>query len=171
MLQTYCERVYTGDDYSFSVVEVANQFTVGICSTADYYEKERPEFYLINIYKKEDGYSLEKIETMLDSKDFLYDAIKIYSDLLLESKKGRKINAEFQAERFVEKVTEAVQASSSVTCWTLEEASAYSKIGINRLRAESLKKGCPWVLWVADTKRLVKIDAFKEWLKDRTYIE
>lgn len=38
---------------------------------------------------------------------------------------------------------------------TLEEASAYSGIGINKLREISNENSCPFVLWVG-SKRLIK---------------
>lgn len=38
---------------------------------------------------------------------------------------------------------------------TLEEASAYSGIGVNKLREISNENGCPFVLWVG-SKRLIK---------------
>ncbi len=38
---------------------------------------------------------------------------------------------------------------------TLEEAAAYSGIGINKLRTLSDKENCPFVLWVG-SKRLIK---------------
>ncbi len=47
---------------------------------------------------------------------------------------------------------------------TLEEAAAYSNIGINRLRDISDEQNCPFVLWVG-SKRLIKrkqFDAFLE---------
>ena len=47
---------------------------------------------------------------------------------------------------------------------TLEEAAAYSNIGINRLRDISDEQNCPFVLWVG-SKRLIKrkqFDAFME---------
>ena len=47
---------------------------------------------------------------------------------------------------------------------TLEEAAAYSNIGINRLRDISDEQNCPFVLWVGN-KRLIKrkqFDAFME---------
>ena len=47
---------------------------------------------------------------------------------------------------------------------TLEEAEAYSNIGINRLRDISDEQNCPFVLWVG-SKRLIKrkqFDAFME---------
>ena len=47
---------------------------------------------------------------------------------------------------------------------TLEEAAAYSGIGINKLREISNEASCPFVLWVG-TKRLIKrrrLDAYLE---------
>ena len=47
---------------------------------------------------------------------------------------------------------------------TLEEASAYSGIGINKLRELSNDSKCPFVLWVG-SKRLIKrklLDAYIE---------
>jgi excisionase family DNA binding protein len=38
---------------------------------------------------------------------------------------------------------------------TLEEASAYSGIGVNKLREISNENSCPFVLWVG-SKRLIK---------------
>ena len=38
---------------------------------------------------------------------------------------------------------------------TLEEAAAYSGIGINKLRKLSNSESCPFVLWVG-SKRLIK---------------
>lgn len=42
---------------------------------------------------------------------------------------------------------------------TLEEAAAYSGIGINRIRELSNSPECPFVLWVG-TKRLIKREKF-----------
>ena len=42
---------------------------------------------------------------------------------------------------------------------TLEEAAAYSNIGINRLRDISDDQNCPFVLWVG-SKRLIKRKPF-----------
>ncbi len=47
---------------------------------------------------------------------------------------------------------------------TLEEAAAYSNIGINRIRDISDEKNCPFVLWVG-TKRLIKRKAFERYLE------
>ena len=52
---------------------------------------------------------------------------------------------------------------------TLEEASAMSCIGINRLRELSNAKHCNWILFVGDgtnPKRLVKRVPFMEWIND-----
>ena len=50
---------------------------------------------------------------------------------------------------------------------TLEEAAAYSNIGINRLRDISDEQNCPFVLWVG-SKRLIKRKQFDE-LKKKSY--
>lgn len=47
---------------------------------------------------------------------------------------------------------------------TLEEASAYSGIGINKLRELSNDKKCPFVLWVG-SKRLIKRKLFDSYLE------
>jgi len=47
---------------------------------------------------------------------------------------------------------------------TLEEASAYSGIGINKLRQLSNDKNCPFVLWVG-SKRLIKRKLFDSYIE------
>lgn len=47
---------------------------------------------------------------------------------------------------------------------TLEEASAYSGIGINKLRELSNDKNCPFVLWVGN-KRLIKRKLFDSYIE------
>ena len=46
---------------------------------------------------------------------------------------------------------------------TLEEAAAYSGIGINRLRKISDSESCPFVLWIG-TKRLIKRNLLDEYI-------
>ena len=46
---------------------------------------------------------------------------------------------------------------------TLEEMSAYSNIGINKLKFLSDADDCPFVLWVG-AKRLIKREKFEEYL-------
>lgn len=48
---------------------------------------------------------------------------------------------------------------------TLEEAAAYSNIGINRLRELSDADNCPFVLFVGN-KRLIKRRKFDEYLTE-----
>jgi excisionase family DNA binding protein len=48
---------------------------------------------------------------------------------------------------------------------TLEEAAAYSGIGINKLRTLSDEENCPFVLWVGN-KRLLKRKKLDEFLDD-----
>lgn len=50
---------------------------------------------------------------------------------------------------------------------TLEEAAAYSNIGINKLREITNAEDCPFVLWVGN-KRLIKRRQFDAYL-NRTY--
>lgn len=47
---------------------------------------------------------------------------------------------------------------------TLEEAAAYSGIGINKLRALSSREDCEFVLWVG-TKRLIKRIKLDEYIE------
>ena len=46
---------------------------------------------------------------------------------------------------------------------TLEEASAYSGIGINKLRKISDSESCPFVLWIG-SKRLIKRKLIDEYI-------
>jgi len=48
---------------------------------------------------------------------------------------------------------------------TLEEAAAYSGIGINKLREISDEENCPFVLWVGN-KRLLKRKKLDKFLDD-----
>lgn len=50
---------------------------------------------------------------------------------------------------------------------TLEEAAAYSGIGINKLRQLTDEKGCKYVLWCG-SKRLIKRRLLDEYL-DKAY--
>lgn len=50
------------------------------------------------------------------------------------------------------------------TTLTLEEAAAYSGIGINKIRQLSDKEDCEFVLWVG-TKRLIKRRKFDEYIE------
>lgn len=51
------------------------------------------------------------------------------------------------------------------TTLTLEEASAYSGIGINKIRELTNEKKCRFVLWVG-TKRLIKRRLFDEFIEE-----
>ena len=50
------------------------------------------------------------------------------------------------------------------TTLTVEEAAAYSGIGINKIRQLSDKEDCEFVLWVG-TKRLIKRRKFDEYIE------
>lgn len=47
---------------------------------------------------------------------------------------------------------------------TLEEASAYSGIGINKIRKLTDNDSCPFVLWIG-SKRLIKRKLFDEYIE------
>ena len=47
---------------------------------------------------------------------------------------------------------------------TLEEAAAYSGIGVNKLRELTNEEGCEFVLWVG-IKRLIKKQKFNEFIE------
>ena len=47
---------------------------------------------------------------------------------------------------------------------TVEEAAAYTGIGINKIREMSNGDNCPFVLWV-DNKRLIKRRKFDEYVE------
>lgn len=51
------------------------------------------------------------------------------------------------------------------TCLTLEEAAAYSGIGINKLRRMTDAEGCPFVLWNG-SKRLLKRRLLDKYLEE-----
>lgn len=48
---------------------------------------------------------------------------------------------------------------------TLEEAAAYSSIGVNKLRELTNSQNCTFVLWVG-TKRLIKRQRFDEFIAE-----
>lgn len=52
------------------------------------------------------------------------------------------------------------------SCLTLEEAAAYSGIGIHKLRELSNDKHCEFVLFIG-TKRLIKRKLFDAWIEDK----
>ncbi len=59
---------------------------------------------------------------------------------------------------------------SEVPIWrkvamSIEEASEYSHIGINKLRQLTEDDDCPFVLWVG-SKRLIKRQAFEEFINN-----
>ena len=52
------------------------------------------------------------------------------------------------------------------SCLTLEEAAAYSGIGIHKLREISNDKRCDFVLFIG-SKRLIKRKLFDTWIEDK----
>lgn len=64
------------------------------------------------------------------------------------------------------------KAVNKVPIWeklnlTIEEASEYSNIGVNKLREISNDDNCPFVLWIG-SKRLIKRRKFDEYI-EKTY--
>ena len=53
---------------------------------------------------------------------------------------------------------------------TSREAAAYSNIGINRIDAMLREPNCPFVLHVGEGKRLVKRQAFEEYISHQLSI-
>lgn len=50
---------------------------------------------------------------------------------------------------------------------TIEEASAYSNIGINKIRTMTAQPNCPFVIYVG-RKRLIKRKAFERYIEKTT---
>lgn len=48
---------------------------------------------------------------------------------------------------------------------TIEEAAAYSGIGVNKIRELSNDENCPFVLWVG-SKRLIKRKLFDKYIEE-----
>lgn len=165
------EKTYVGDEFCFFTTESNVNFTIAICTNEEYYG-ESPVPYLIGIYNKENGYTSDRIEAMMDDDAFVFSAVKDYAAFLSEhqrtikhkfSKKEDDINGKLDSLQ--ETLTDSLKVN-----WTLEEASKYSHIGIRRIRAESNRKDCPWTIWVGEGKRMVKVDEFKKWLSERTAV-
>lgn len=72
-------------------------------------------------------------------------------------------------ELIISRLREELEAEKAI-CWTIEEASKYSRIGINRLRRMTLDVSCPFVLLVGEGKRLIKVEPFKAWLNGVAYV-
>lgn len=53
---------------------------------------------------------------------------------------------------------------------TIEEAAAYSNIGINKLREMAKEPSCPFVLYVGEGKKLIKRKAFEHYIEKRNEI-
>lgn len=55
------------------------------------------------------------------------------------------------------------------TCLTVEEAAAYSGIGINRINEMARKPNCKFTLWVGK-KKLIKRKVFDQFIENETEI-
>ena len=76
----------------------------------------------------------------------------------------RNSNGHYKAEENLPMIEIPVWEKSNLT---LEEAAAYSGIGINKLRKLSDTETCPFVLWIG-SKRLIKRRKLDEYT-DRMY--
>ena len=173
-MQSLTEKTYIGSEYCFSVTQTPEGFFLAICTEEEYNSTPDPTFTFVGIYPEEEGWTFERLEEKIKDEAFVAECVKTYLSSLMLSNRIHKESQITKQEMLIDEVKQELQKAMSVnaaTCWTFEEASKYSQIGINRLRKESLRKGCPWVLWVGDTKRLVKIDAFKAWLDEITFVD
>lgn len=50
---------------------------------------------------------------------------------------------------------------------TVEEASEYSNIGVNRIRDMLYTPGCPFAFYISETRALIKRRAFEEYIQSR----
>lgn len=69
----------------------------------------------------------------------------------------------------MEDIRKGEQAMKEIPFWeksnlTVEEAAAYSGIGMNKLRSLTDEDSCPFVLWVG-TKRLIKRRRLDEYIE------
>lgn len=83
-----------------------------------------------------------------------------YNSSILFSKKGLSITKTHKEKKFEVPIWEKATLS-------LEEAAAYSGIGIHKLRQLTDAKNCPFILWNGN-KRLIKRKRFDEYI-DNTY--
>lgn len=50
---------------------------------------------------------------------------------------------------------------------TIEEASEYSHIGVNRLRDILYSPNCPFAIYISESRALIKRQAFEDYIKER----
>ena len=55
-------------------------------------------------------------------------------------------------------------------CLTIEEAAAYSNIGIHKLRELISEPTCPFVLYVGQTKKVIKRKEFEKFISSNIEI-
>ncbi len=65
-----------------------------------------------------------------------------------------------------------MKTEATVPIWekltlTIEEASEYSHIGVNRLRDMLYTPGCPFAFYISSTRALIKRRAFEEYIQSR----
>lgn len=59
-----------------------------------------------------------------------------------------------------------ISISEKITI-TVQEASEYSNIGVNRLRDMLYAPGCPFAFYISETRALIKRQAFEEYINAR----
>ena len=74
----------------------------------------------------------------------------------------------------IEQCIDGENARKSVPIWeklnlTLEEASEYSNIGINKIRELTKQKRCPFVIYIG-RKKLIKRKEFEKYLENQIEI-
>lgn len=65
--------------------------------------------------------------------------------------------------------------TSKVPIWekmtlTIEEAAAYSNIGINKLQEMARQPRCPFVIYIGNRKKLIKRKEFEKFISDSVEI-
>lgn len=169
------ERTYVDDDYCFSINESRLVFSISMCSIFEYEDKSDPEFYPLGLYAKADGWTLEKVEALIEDKAFLYESASKYSAFLSDVRRGKKKTQWERDEEINTRLSEISDDVSDLTdelhtsaspLWTFKEASEYSQIGINRLRELAKSKKCYWTIKISNGKTLVRVEDFKRWLDE-----
>ena len=79
---------------------------------------------------------------------------------MVGKRKGEKNEGEFRGGRGMRQEVPIWQKLNL----TLEEAAAYSGIGVNKLRSLSNDEHCPFVLWIG-SKRLIKRRKLDEYME------
>lgn len=178
------QHIYIDDDFSYvyEIIEVINskdkkdtEYLVGITSYRTYTSSiSNASFIILGVYREDEGYDIEKLEALLDDEDFKKFSIDRYIQALEFKDDTKEARDAFDIEYAMKDVKGFISEKIDDTLkevWTLEEASKYSHIGINRMRELSASVKCPWVIWIGKTKRVVHKEKFIEWLNNNSIID